>query len=377
MSLTICLAARALFYPELGGHLWAYMNWALGLQSLGCRVRWLEVLPHAPHRESLEVNVAVLRARLRQFGLPDDIILVPADGEVLPRELPAGCAPVEEAFDADLLLNQIYGMSTDVVGRFRRSALLDIDPGLLQIWMRSNAFRVAAHDLYFTIGETVGIPGSPIPDVGVQWLHTHPCVDLNAWKTTIAVEDAPFTTLTHWYTGEWVVDGETMYLNDKRSSFLEFIELPKRVAVPLELAVGLGDGELEDRALLRTNGWRVRDSVCVAGSPEDFRKYVQASRGEFSCAKPSCMRLQNAWISDRTLCYLASGKPAVVQYTGASSFLPDAEGILRFRSIDDAARLLHSAASEYERHSRSARELAVHHFDARKVARSLLERALL
>ena len=44
MSLTVCLAANTLSYPEGGGHLWVYLNWALGLRALGCRVIWLETV---------------------------------------------------------------------------------------------------------------------------------------------------------------------------------------------------------------------------------------------------------------------------------------------------------------------------------------------
>jgi hypothetical protein len=28
-------------YPEGAGHLWVYLNWALSLHALGCRVIWL------------------------------------------------------------------------------------------------------------------------------------------------------------------------------------------------------------------------------------------------------------------------------------------------------------------------------------------------
>jgi hypothetical protein len=88
------------------------------------------------------------------------------------------------------------------------------------------------------------------------------------------------------------------------------------------------------------------------------------------------MKFQNAWISDRTLCYLASGKPAVVQHTGPSGFLPDAEGLFRFRTLEEAACALSTIEGDYERHSRLARALAEEHFDARKVVGSVLERAL-
>jgi hypothetical protein len=114
----------------------------------------------------------------------------------------------------------------------------------------------------------------------------------------------------------------------------------------------------------------------VAGTPWGYQRYVQSSLGEFSGAKPSYVLMQNAWVSDRTLCYLASGRPAVVQHTGPSDFLPDAEGLFRFRTLDDAAAAFDALATNYERHRQAARRLAHEHFDARKVVTRVLERAL-
>ena len=128
--------------------------------------------------------------------------------------------------------------------------------------------------------------------------------------------------------------------------------------------------------MLEAKGWRVRDSEAVSSTPADYRRYVQGSRGEFSCVKPSCIRFQNAWISDRTLCFLASGKPAVVEHTGPSRFLPDHAGLVRFRSLEEAATGLEQVAGDYERHCQLARALAEEHFSATKVAASVLERAL-
>jgi hypothetical protein len=114
----------------------------------------------------------------------------------------------------------------------------------------------------------------------------------------------------------------------------------------------------------------------IASNPWNYRQYIQTSRAEFSCAKPACIRLQNAWISDRTICYLASGKPAVVEHTGPSRFLPDAGGLFRFRNKPEAVRYIETVATDYERQCNLARSLAEEYFDARKVARAMLERAL-
>jgi glycosyltransferase involved in cell wall biosynthesis len=120
----------------------------------------------------------------------------------------------------------------------------------------------------------------------------------------------------------------------------------------------------------------VRHSREVAGSPEAYRSYIQQSRGEFSCAKPSCIDFQNAWISDRTLCYLASGKPAVVQHTGPSVYLPDGEGLFRFTTLEEAAAALEAVNTDYGRHCRAAREIAEAYFDAEQVATRVLNETL-
>src|SRR5438552_3231590 len=181
-----------------------------------------------------------------------------------------------------------------------------------------------------------------------------------------------FTTITHWWEGWMYFEGEE-YPNDKRTSFLEFIDVPRLSGIPLELATQLEDED--DRVLLERSGWRLRDAGSLE-RPSSYRDYVRGSRGEFSCAKPSCMHLQNAWISDRTICYLASGRPAVVQHTGPSRFLPDAAGLFRFRTVEEAARALETVAADYERQSRLARALAEEHFDARTVVGRVLERAV-
>jgi hypothetical protein len=135
-------------------------------------------------------------------------------------------------------------------------------------------------------------------------------------------------------------------------------------------------GDEEDSHVLERYGWRLRSAQDVAGSPEGYASYIRGSRGEFSCVKPSCIHFENAWISDRTLCYLASGKPAVVQDTGPSSFLPDDEGLFRFSSLDGATEALARINEGYERHCRVAREIAETWFDSAHVLTHVLEVAL-
>jgi len=378
MSLTVCIAAKTLYSPFLGGHLWVYLNWALGLRSLGCQVIWLEAYDPCTPAERVSAYAAALKACLAPYGLAERLALCPLSAAPLPAQLRRDCLELDAAAESDLLLNQYYGLPGEVVGRFRRSALLDIDPGLLQVWIGSGCLQVARHDVYFTIGETVGRDAARVPDLGVAWQYTPPCVCLTCWPVAEPAAGASFTTVSNWSADEWMMDGGEAYSNDKRTGFLPFLDLPSHTAQPLELALCLGAtaGDEDERSRLRRRGWRVRDASRVASTPWDYQRYIQESRGEFSCVKPSCLRLQNAWISDRTLCYLASGKPAVVQDTGPSRFLPDRSGLFRFRSAAEAAGCLEVVATHYERERRAARALAEEFFDAGKVARGVLERAL-
>jgi hypothetical protein len=244
--------------------------------------------------------------------------------------------------------------------------------------MSEGSLSVPQHDLYFTIGETVGQPGAQFPDVGLKWHYTPPPVYLPEWPPVQADAMAPYTTVSHWWdgTGGWVeVQGE-LRNNEKRTAFLDYLDLPSRTSTRLELALGLAPSDEEESRLLEERGWKIRHAWTVSSEPELYRAYIQQSRGEFSVVKPSCVWLSNAWISDRTLCYLASAKPAVIQHTGPSRFLPDSEGLLRFRTLEEAARALSAVEADYERHCRLARELAEEHFDAQKVVGRVLERAL-
>jgi hypothetical protein len=376
MSTTVCLSAKTIFYPRSGGHLWVYLNWALGLRALGCRVIWMEtVFPDLPAHE-VRPYVDTLKSRLERYGLAECVALCSFTDEPLPQSTVGECLDIEAAAEADLLLDLEYLVAPKLVGRFRRSALVDIDPGLMQVWMSKGLIDLARHDVYFTTGETVGEPGSRVPDAGLRWQYTPPCVALEWWPPYRAGQDASFTTISHWFEDEWVEDAGGFYQNDKRTGFMPFLGLPQHTSQPLELALCLSAREEDERVALQKGGWRVRHSYDVASTPWEYQRYIQDSLGEFSCVKPSCIRLQNAWVSDRTICYLASGKPAVVEHTGPSRFLPDAAGLFRFRDMGEAVRCLETVAADYDRQSRLARALAEEYFDAHKVVGSVLERAL-
>jgi hypothetical protein len=373
-------------FLDRGGNLWVYLQYALGLKAIGCDVHWLERLEQpGPGWEGIDASLSeqarLLAATLRRFGISNEPILYTTEskrGEPFrPTFIGLPASEAEKTFErAELLLNFHQQIHPELLARFRRTALVDIDPGLLQHWISTGLLDIPDHDRYFTIGETVGTPAATFPDCGIDWVHVTPPVFLDQWPFKPRSDAAPFTTVSSWHGHEYILEGDGFWDNNKRVSWMEFLELPKLTDQPLEIATLFGPKDASDRFVLERNGWRVRHAPDVAGSAESYRSYVQSSRGEISCAKPSCMRFQNAWISDRTVCYLASGKPAIVQDTGPSSWVPDGVGLHRFSTVDEAAAAIAAVNDAYERNCRAARELAESHFDATKVAGQILDAAL-
>jgi hypothetical protein len=274
MSVTVWIAARTLNHPNAGGHFWVYLNWAEGLRVNGCDLVWLEPVPPTIPIQEVPEKVASLKNRLKPYGLADCVALCPWTDDLFSSASPAGNMDLEAIADADLLLNLTYGLPSSVVRRFRRSALLDIDPGLTQIWISKGQMRVPRHDLYFTIGETVGKPGSRFPDCGLEWQYTPPCVALDRWPMHPAPAGAPFTTVSNWYIDEWVEDADGWYRNDKRSGFLPFLARGQVNFFPIPRACSGFAIWTKRRGVWR---WRRKITNIIAGWPVHWRRNTSMS----------------------------------------------------------------------------------------------------
>jgi hypothetical protein len=341
---------------------WAYLNWAHALRSAGCEVLWLE---SGREREGtgLSEAVAALRDVLAPHGF-DDRLIIDTD-ESLPED--SGAAPLEAAADADLLVDLAY-MPPDVVSCFRRTALIDIDPGLTQLWWSAGDLDLDAYDTYFTVGQGVAAGTATVPDCGVRWRYAPPCADLDAWPACpLPPAGSAWTTVSHWW---WDEDFE----NSKKVGFEPLLNLPSRVQAPLELALGGLDDD-DEHSMLERHGWRVADADQVAPNVDEYRRYIQQSRGEFSAAKPLYVSCGTGWLSDRTICYLASGRPAVVQDTSGGG-LSAGEGLLTFTDAEHAATLLRQVERAYEQHCLAARALAEERYAGPVVAARVLAEAL-
>jgi len=365
-------------YPEGGGNFWVPLQWLLGLRAAGRDAWWLEVVwgGGAPARARGFVDGFLRKAAALGVGDRVAVLFLPDGG----RDDPPGRIEHLGALDAGawraraahgLLLNLANSVTAPLRQAFARTVLLDVDPGPFQLWARDSDLGVGAHDVHVTIGQHLGAPDSPVPLGGVRWERTWPTVHLPAWP---AQPPAPgrWTTVTQWWSGQYaVVDGETYDCN-KRSGFLRVIDLPRRSGLPLELAANVHPGETEDRALLARHGWTLVDPAVVAGTPEDFRAYVQRSRGELSAAKPAYVRARAGWVSDRTICYLASGRPGVVEATGAEAHLPASPGLRFFTDAAGAADALAAVEADWVAAARAARALAEEVFATSVVVPALL-----
>jgi len=373
--------------PNVGGHFWVYMQYVHGLRRLGCDVWWMERVRVGANRDEpneprLLERVRLFQRRMHVFGMAGRVLLYSEDGPA--SDGSRSWSPLtltrQEAETvcrkADLLLSFDYTISPEVAGQFNRTALVDIDPGLLQFWMYHGQLSVTPHDIYFTTGETVGSPTARFPDCGLDWHGINPGVSLDLWPWVDADSSGSFTTVSSWWSDEWISDGTGHYENNKRVSFLSFTELPRLTGESFELALCLGPGDADDIARLTAAGWKVRHSAEVSGSPQSYQRYLQTSKSEFSCAKPSCMNFQNAWISDRTLCFLASGRPAIVQNTGPSRRLPSGDGLFRFDDIEEAVASVAAVNADYSRNRRAARELVEAYFDVIPALTDVLDTTL-
>src|ERR1041384_1162306 len=198
MSTVVIAPYNVAAFPEGGGHFWVYLQYALGLRALGYDVYWLEAFRTKGRQQQEQAALATFRARMQQHGFVGKFILYVTRSKKPSREAPTEYLdmPREQAEAiyerADLLLNFHYAISPGLLAKFRRTALVDIDPGLLQFWISRGQLSVPRHDFYFTVSENVGKPGGKIPDCGLNWIPIRPAVCLERWPCVVNGQSEAF-----------------------------------------------------------------------------------------------------------------------------------------------------------------------------------------
>jgi len=373
-----------LFWYPLAGVTYQFLHYLLGLRRLGYdpyyiedSARWIydprlnDLSPEAAG--NIEAVVPALQAH--GFG----------DRWAFRGKYPDGkCYGMTEAQidqlyrDADAFLNVTGAQELrEEHLRVKRRIYVESDPFASQVKVAQGdqgmIATLAAHDTLFTFGENLGAPDCEVPIERFRWWPTRQPVALDLWNKGAPAGGDTFTTITTWHNQgkdlEWRGD---MWHWTKDREFEKFLELPQRRAAKFELAATVDE---PIKARLHQLGWRQTDSIAISRDVDLYRTYIQQSRGEFTVARDQYVRANTGWFSDRTACYLASGRPAITQETGFSKFLPTGKGLFGLRTIDDILKAVDAIESDYAGHCRAAQETAAEFFAAEKVVGSLMQRA--
>jgi hypothetical protein len=367
--------------PYNGGEAWVRLSYVFGLRQAGYEVCFVEQIDAAqcvdengtvvPFETS--INLAYFQQVVEQFGLAGTAALVCGAGEATWGIAWETLLAYAEATDA--LINISGHLQLEpLLCRIRYTLYVDIDPGFTQFWQaeRTLPFTLQEHTCYFTVGEHIGTPLCPIPTSGIHWYPTRPPVVLDHWPVAQANDVNRFTSVANWRGPYGPVVYEGVVYGLKVHEFRKFLAFPGLVSQQCELALNIHPADADDRNRLVAHGWKLVEPQQVAPNPLTFREYVQASGAEFSVAQGVYVATHSGWFSDRTVRYLASGKPVLVQDTGFSHNLPVGDGLVAFCTMDEAVDGAKRIARDYDHHCRAAREIAEGWFDATAVLHSML-----
>ncbi|HLI52687.1 MAG TPA: hypothetical protein VKU88_00020 [Acidimicrobiales bacterium] len=377
--LRIVVAGWVAGFPT-AGFLWHPLAFALGFAELGHEAWFLEDSGDDPWGydpatgemdPSCAAGIRFLAEELGAVGLGDRWCY---------RHAPTGrChglsgAALTEVLDqADLLVN--VSLTTPMRPEYQRvphRLAIDTDPVFTQVRIARGDPVLGAVPSTHTRLFTYGRP--PLPAQAHEWLPTRQPVATRWWPVAGPPDPAaPLTSVTTWQAYPPVCWEGVEYAAKDRS-FLELLDLPSRTQATLSLAMGAGIDHAEGASLLAAHGWQVTDPIDATCSTGAYRRYIAGSLAELGLAKHGYVVSRSGWFSERTCLYLASGRPAVVQDTGWTEWLPSGAGLLAFSTIDQAVEAIESVRADPAGHAAAARRVAETHFDAATVCQEILDR---
>jgi hypothetical protein len=364
-------------YPY-GGVSWCSLMYLLGLRRLGHDVWYFEdtgECNYDPETNALATDPTYalrnIRRTLEPFGLEDRWCYIDFTGSfhgMTEGSWRSACA------GADLFLNLSGGswFWRDEYSTIPHTAFIDSDPAFTQTAIANGPdwyvdfFR--QFDTLFTFGANIGTAASTVDTGDMRWHHTWQPVALSEWTAPLDEPASPrLTTIMTWEIESFQDIG-----GNKNTEFAAVADLPRLVDIPLELAINAPSAVLTD---LAARGWTLVDAFGVSHDIDVYRDYIRGSSGELSVAKSTYVRTRSGWFSDRSECYLAAGRPAILQDTGWSAHLPTGEGLFAFDGVESAGVAIDAYLAAPDRHRRAARELARAHFADDIVLPALLERS--
>lgn len=380
MAARIVIAGSLAQKPGQAGHTWQFLQYVLGFRRLGWEVLFLDHLGDSSCRDAhgrpcaaeSSTGAQYLAEVMGAFGLGDCYSLALDDGRHLGVDRRRALGFLAEA---ELMIN-VMGFLDDeeLLGAARRRVFLDTDPGFGQMWRELGLADVfAGHDDHVTIGERIGRPDCEIPTCGLRWITSPQPVVLDQWPAAPVRPRPVFTTVASWRGAYGPIDYGGRRYGLRVHEFRRFAQLPRASGADFELALHLPAEECADEKLLRDGGWSLEEPRRVAATPSTYREYIQRSMAELMVAKGMYVESRSGWFSERSICYLASGRPVLAQDTALDGLLPLGEGLLTFTTLDEAVAGVESIRSDYPRHAAAARSLAEEHFDSDRVLSSLLD----
>jgi hypothetical protein len=368
MKATIAIAGGLAQRPWQGGHTWVFLHYLLGFRRLGYEVLFLDYLEPTMCRDAVgrpsnaadSINVRFVSDVMSRFDLGDRWAVI--DGEsnstfgVLRNE-------VARRLRSAFLINVMgYLRDESFLGAAHRRVFLDIDPGVPQMWHElGQAGLLSGHDAFVTIGENIGRADCRIPTCGRSWHTLPPPIFLEEWPS-VAGDDGAFTSIATWRGPYGPIDYQGERYGSRVHEFRKFLPLPSRTPCRFRLALDIHEHDTQDRDALLSSGWLLEDPLEAAGDPWRYREYIRRSAAELMIAKHLYVQSRSGWFSDRSIAYLASGKPVLAQDTGFS-YGGDV-GLIKFRSLAEALAGAECIQSDWPRHRRAARDIACIHFDS-------------
>ena len=378
---SIVIAGSLAQKPGRGGHTWVFLQYVLGFMKLGWDVIFLDRLEPdmcvdakgACTSIETSANVRYFLDVMQQFGLEGRYGLLCNGGS---HAIGLSRAEILERVSASAALINVMGFLKDeeILAAAPRRVFLDIDPGFGQMWRdlgQHDAF--SGHDAYVTIAENIGKPDCAIPDCGLEWVTTKQPVVIDEWPEAGEArgEDAAITSVASWRGAYGPVDHEGTTYTLRVHEFRKFASLPRLTGSRFEVALDIHPADAKDIELLSAYGWSLVEPRRVAGDPWTYRDYIRRSAAEVMIAKGMYVQTGSGWFSDRSICYLASGRPVLAQDTGLGDLLPIGDGLLTFSTVGEAAEAAREIDRDYAHHARAARRVALECFESSTVLGAL------
>jgi hypothetical protein len=362
----------------LGGQAWAYLQYLIGFRELGHDVYYLEDCGETSNvwnwdaeewTQEITFPANYVRQCLEPFGFKGKWIYrtnTESEGMAI-KDFEAICS------QADVLIMRAIPLwdwrkEFDAV---RRRIFIDVDPGFTQMNIAGGdkgfAAAISRCEKFFSYGQNIGAPDTKIPNAGYNWLRTVPPVALSHWPF-VERPATHFTAIMRW-DGFQNAEYKGVTYGQKDLEFPKYLELPKKTGQKFRIAINGPELRVE-------YGWESIPGEIATRTPFSYQEFIQQSMAEFGVAKHGYVQMRSGWFSDRSVCYLASGRPVVVQDTGLNDDIPLGQGMVTFSDFPGACDAITNISSNYQKHRLAARKLAENHFATDKVLPALLDAAM-